>query len=74
MTYERDRDDAIFERERTGLGTIVAIVLAIAVVLAIIWILFLGGLGTITNTNAVPGNDTTPQTQANSDPNTNIRP
>ena len=74
MTYERDHDDAAFEREATGLGTILGILLVLVVVLAVIWFFFLGGLGNNANTNTVPGEDTTVQTQVNSDPNTNAQP
>ena len=33
------------EREGSGVGTILGIILAIVVVLAIIWFFFLGGMG-----------------------------
>ena len=49
MTYERD---VIVEREGTGIGTILGIILAVIVVLALVWFFFLGGMG--------PGNNTTP--------------
>ena len=52
MTYERD---VIVEREGTGIGTILGIILAVIVVLAIVWFFFLGGMG--------PGNNTAPQNQ-----------
>jgi Mg/Co/Ni transporter MgtE len=49
MTYERD---VIIEREGTGIGTILGIILAVIVVLALVWFFFLGGMG--------PANNTTP--------------
>ncbi len=42
MTYDRD---VIVEREGTGVGTILGIILAVIVVLAIVWFFFLGGAG-----------------------------
>jgi Mg/Co/Ni transporter MgtE len=46
MTHVHDHDDdVIFEREGSGVGTVLGIILAIVVVLAIIWFFFLGGLG-----------------------------
>ena len=42
MTYDRD---VIIDREGTGVGTILGIILAVVVVLAIVWFFFLGGLG-----------------------------
>ena len=53
MTYERDvydEDGMIVEREGTGIGTIVGIILAVIVVLAIVWFFFLGGMNSGTNT------------------------
>lgn len=50
MTSERD---AIVEREGTGAGTILGIILAVVVVLAMVWFFFLGGMG--------PGPSTAPQ-------------
>jgi len=53
MSYERDyndRDAMIADEERTGIGTIVGIVLAVIVVLAIVWFFFLGGMNSGTNT------------------------
>jgi hypothetical protein len=51
MTYDRDRDvdvyerdDTYVEREGTGIGTILGIILAVVVVLAIVWFFFLGGM------------------------------
>ena len=57
MTYERD---VIVEREGTGVGTILGIILAVVVVLAIVWFFFLGGMN---RTNTAPDNnqDTTIQ-------------
>ena len=48
MTYERD---VIVEREGTGVGTILGIILAVIVVLAIVWFFFLGGMGQNAGTN-----------------------
>ena len=47
MTYDRDydRDAIVEERDGTGVGTILGIILAVVVVLAIIWFFFLGGMG-----------------------------
>jgi hypothetical protein len=53
MTYERDvydDNDVIVEREGTGIGTIVGIILAVLVVLAIVWFFFLGGMNSGSNT------------------------
>ena len=55
MTYDRDvdvyeRDDTYVEREGTGIGTIIGIILAVVVVLAIVWFFFLGGMNSGTNT------------------------
>ncbi|MEO6351041.1 MAG: hypothetical protein ABIP53_10355 [Candidatus Limnocylindrales bacterium] len=67
MTYERDVDvyerDVIVEREGTGIGTILGIILAVVVVLAIVWFLFLGGAGPATNNGGTDINnqDTTVQ-------------
>jgi hypothetical protein len=57
MTYDRDvdvyeRDDTYVEREGTGVGTIIGIILAVVVVLAIVWFFFLGGMNSGTNTTA----------------------
>jgi len=48
MTYERD---VIVEREGTGVGTILGIILAVVVVLAIVWFFFLGGMGPANDAN-----------------------
>lgn len=46
MAYDHEhRDEVIVEREGTGIGSILGIILAIVVVLAIVWFFFLGGLG-----------------------------
>lgn len=62
MVYDRqlEDEDVIIEREGTGVGTILGIILAIVVVLAIIWFFFLGGMNPGPTT---PGTDTTPQTE-----------
>ena len=57
MAYETDHRDVIVEREGTGIGTILGILLAIVVVLAIIWFFFLGGMGQNPGTTD-PGSDT----------------
>lgn len=57
MTNERD---VIVEREGTGVGTILGIILAVVVVLAIVWFFFLGGMGRGNNT-APANQDTTIQ-------------
>ena len=46
MTYDRDtyERDVTVEREGTGIGTILGIILAVVVVLAIVWFFFLGGM------------------------------
>jgi Mg/Co/Ni transporter MgtE len=54
MTYERD---VIVEREGTGIGTILGIILAVVVVLAIVWFFFLGGMGPANN-GTQPNQDT----------------
>jgi Mg/Co/Ni transporter MgtE len=54
----RHDDDVAFEREGTGIGTILGIILAIVVVLAIIWFFFLGGMGNTPSTETVPGDQT----------------
>lgn len=66
MVYERDHDDVVFEREGTGVGTILGIILAIVVVLAIVWFFFLGGLGG-GGTTTQPNDQTTIQTEVNTD-------
>ncbi len=40
--------DVIVEREGAGVGTILGIILAVIVVLAIVWLFFLGGMGPAT--------------------------
>lgn len=42
--------DAIVENDGTGVGTILGIILAVIVVLAIVWFFFLGGMGPAKNT------------------------
>ena len=60
MTHASDRDDdAIFEREGTSTGTILGIILATVVVVAIIWFFFLGGMGGSPATQTQPGDQTT---------------
>ncbi len=62
MTYDREVDrDAIVEREGTGVGTILGIILAVVVVLAIVWFFFLGGMGPANNTAPANNQDTTIQ-------------
>jgi len=75
MTYRTDYDDRVFddrarereayaEREGMSIGTIVGIVLAVIVVLAIVWFFFLGGMNTSnTNPNDNPNQITQPQNQ-----------
>ena len=46
MTYDRD---VIVEREGTGVGTILGIILAVIVVLALVWFFFLGGMNPASN-------------------------
>ena len=60
MTYERDtyERDVVVEREGTGMGTILGIILAALVVLAIIWFFFLGGMGPANNAGTNTGEDT----------------
>jgi FlaG/FlaF family flagellin (archaellin) len=41
-----DHRDVIVESDGTGVGTILGVILAIVVVLAIAWFFFLGGMGT----------------------------
>lgn len=53
--------DVIVEREGTGIGTILGIILAVLVVLAIVWFFFLGGMGPANNT--APNQDTTVQVE-----------
>ncbi|CAN5806143.1 hypothetical protein BH24CHL5_BH24CHL5_01450 [soil metagenome] len=46
MAYHPDHhDQVVVEREGSGIGTILGIILAIVVVLAIVWFFFLGVLG-----------------------------
>lgn len=59
MSQARNHDDdAMFEREGTGMGTILGIILAIVVLLAIIWYFFLGGMGGSPTTETQPGDQT----------------
>ena len=59
MTHVTDHDDdVIFERDGTGVGTIIGIILAIVVVLAIIWFFFLGGMGGSPATDSQPVDQT----------------
>ena len=61
MTYDRDtyERDVIVEREGTGIGTILGIILAVVVVLAIVWFFFLGGLAPADNAGTDINQDTT---------------
>jgi hypothetical protein len=60
VTYERD---VIVERDGTGVGTILGIILAVLVVLAIVWFFFLGGMGPANNT--APDQNQNQQIQVN---------
>jgi hypothetical protein len=54
-----DHHDVIIERDGTGVGTVLGIILAVVVVLAIVWFFFLGGMGPATQ----PGDQTTIEIQ-----------
>lgn len=59
MTYDDHHDrDVIVEREGTGIGTVLGILLAVIIVLAIVWFFFLGGMGDNSNPPADQNQDT----------------
>lgn len=69
MAYD-DHHDVIVERDGTGVGTILGIILAIVVVLALVWFFFLGGMGNTMN----PGTDQTNITIEQPNPNPPVVP
>lgn len=61
MAHEPARGHVDVERDGTGPGTILGLALAVAVVLAIVWFLFLGGMGNAAQPRR--GSDSLPQQQ-----------